>query len=99
VTLRRSGEFDALALLGREFPAVGRGLRLRWNLTMLYDALNARRQERALRWSEAARELRCSESQLTGIKTAKYAIGLTLAMRITQWLERPAADFVYAADW
>jgi hypothetical protein len=27
------------------------------------------------------------------------AIGLRLAMRICQALGRPAADFIYAADW
>lgn len=87
------------AVSGGQFPPVDRGLRLRWNLPMLYDALNARRKERALSWAETARDLRCSESQLTGIRTAKYAIGMRLAMRITQWLGRPAADFVYAANW
>jgi hypothetical protein len=84
---------------GREFPSVGSGLRFRWNLSMLYEALNVRRKERALSWADTARELRCSESQLTGIRTAKYAIGMRLAMRITQWLGRPAADFVYPANW
>jgi hypothetical protein len=29
----------------------------------------------------------------------KYAIGMRLAMRIVQWIERPAADFVVAARW
>ena len=41
----------------------------------------------------------CSENQLTGIRTARYAIGMKLAMRIVQWLERPASAFVYAAEW
>jgi hypothetical protein len=84
---------------GSAFPSVAQGLRLRWNLRTLYDALNARRLERGLSWAETARELHCSENQLTGIRTAKYAIGMILAMRITQWLERPAADFVFAANW
>ena len=30
---------------------------------------------------------------------ARYAIGMGLAMRIVQWLDRPAADFIYAAGW
>jgi hypothetical protein len=25
--------------------------------------------------------------------------GLHVAMRIVQWLDRPAADFIYAAQW
>jgi hypothetical protein len=80
-------------------PAVGADKRLRWNLAALYDALDARRRDHHLTWKELARALRCSEHQLTGIRTAKYAIGMTLAMTIVVWLERPAAAFVYAADW
>jgi hypothetical protein len=30
---------------------------------------------------------------------ARFATGMDLAMRIVQWLGRPAADFVYAATW
>lgn len=80
-------------------PPVGPDRRLRWNLAALYDALNARRQERQLTWDELARQLRCSESQLTGIRTAKYTIGMRLAMKIVVWLEQPAARFIYAAQW
>jgi hypothetical protein len=41
----------------------------------------------------------CTPSQLTGLRTAKFATGMNVAMRIVQWLDRPAADFVYAAQW
>jgi hypothetical protein len=60
----------------------------------LYDAMNAQRVWRAL-----ARELSCSDHQLTGIKSARYAIAMTLAMRIVTWLGRPAADFIFSATW
>jgi hypothetical protein len=30
---------------------------------------------------------------------ARFATGMDLAMRIVQWLSRPAADFVYLARW
>ena len=83
---------------GTALPAAGPDRRLRWNLPALYDALNARRRERQVTWAELARELRCSPHQLTGIKTARYAIGMVLAMKIVQWLEQPAAAFVYAAE-
>jgi hypothetical protein len=46
-----------------------------------------------------AEELRCTPSQLTGIKRARFAMDMALAMRVTQWIGRPAADFIYAADW
>jgi hypothetical protein len=80
-------------------PSVGRDRRLRWNLAALYDALNARRIEQQLTWEDLATQLRCTASQLTGIKTAKFAIGMRLAMNIVQWLERPAATFIYSSTW
>jgi hypothetical protein len=80
-------------------PAVGPDRRLRWDLPALYDALNARRRERRLTWRQLAGQLRCTEHQLTGIRTARFAIGMNLAMRIVQWLEQPAAAFIYAAKW
>jgi hypothetical protein len=88
------GDADAMRL-----PDAGPDRRLRWNLATLYEALNARRQERGLTWNQLARELRCTPSQLTGIRTARYAIGMRLAMAIVVWLEVPAARFVYAANW
>ena len=84
---------------GTTLPAAGPDRRLRWNLPALYEALNARRLDRQLTWAELAGELRCTANQLTGIRTARYAIGMRLAMTIVQWLERPAAAFVYAAKW
>jgi hypothetical protein len=88
-------------------PAAGPDRRLRWNLHEsprwpapgLYEAMNARRQSGGLTWPELARRLRCSPNQLSGLRTARYAISMTVAMRITQWLHRPAADFIYAAHW
>jgi hypothetical protein len=80
-------------------PSVGTDRRPRWNLAGLYDAMNAQRLERGLSWTVLAETLRCTPSQLTGLRTAKFATGMRLAMRIVQWLNRPAADFVYAAKW
>jgi hypothetical protein len=100
--LRGSGTVAAGTL-----PAVGPDHRLRWNLHEsrrhpapgLYEAMNARRQSEELTWVELARRLRCGPNQLSGLRIARYAIAMTLAMRITQWLQRPAADFIYAASW
>ena len=80
-------------------PAVDCGERLPWDLKALYEALNAQCQERGLAWRDAAAQIRCSEHQLTGIRTAKYAIGMRLAMRTVVWLDRHAAAFVDAARW
>jgi len=80
-------------------PPAGSDRRLRWDLAGLYEALDGRRRERQLTWSELARELRCSANQLTGIRTARFAVEMNLAMKIVQWLRRPAADFIYEAEW
>jgi hypothetical protein len=68
---------------------------LRWALKLLYVALDEKRGQEGLTWIA----LGGSPSQLTGLRTAKYATTMDLAMRITQWLDRPAADFVYPATW
>jgi hypothetical protein len=80
-------------------PATGDDRRLRWNLRAVYEAVNVRRQIRGLTWREAARELRCTEHQLTGIRTARFAIGMRLMMRLVQWVDQPSAAFIYRARW
>jgi hypothetical protein len=73
--------------------------RLRWNLKKLYGAMNDQRIESGLTWPALAGELRCSPNQIRGLRTVKYAISMRLAMRIVQWLGRPAADFVHLSTW
>jgi hypothetical protein len=80
-------------------PLVGPDRRPRWNLAALYDALDGRRRERRLTWAELAGQLRCTTHQLTGIRTARFAIGMRLAMAIVQWLERPSSAYIDAAEW
>jgi hypothetical protein len=80
-------------------PVADEAHRLRWNLKKLYGALNAARTARGATWQQAADRLDCTPSQLTGLRTLKFATGMQLAMRITQALHRPAADFVYVAEW
>ena len=84
---------------GVGLPVVGPDRRLRWNLGALYDAMDARRRDQRLTWKSLADLLGCTQSQLTGIKTARFAIGMRLAMRITQWLAHPAYEFIYPARW
>jgi plasmid maintenance system antidote protein VapI len=78
---------------------VGEDRRLRWDLEAVYDALDQHRHERGLTWKDAAQEMGCTTHQLTGLKTARYAIGMKLMMRIVQWIGRPAATFIYSAGW
>jgi hypothetical protein len=84
---------------GFALPAAGPDRRLRWALKLLYAAMDEKRRADGLTWPALAAILGCSANQLTGLRTAKFATGMDLAMRIVQWLGRPAADFVYPAKW
>jgi hypothetical protein len=80
-------------------PAAGSNQRLRWDLEALFAALDAQRRERERTWAELAAEMHCTSHQLAGLKTVRFAIGMKLAMRIVQWLGRPASDFIDVASW
>ncbi len=86
-------------LASAPLPPAGPDQRLRWDLARLAAALDAKRQDDSLRWSDLTDLLPGTISQLTGIKTVKFAISMDLAMQITQWLGRPAATFIDAATW
>ncbi len=79
-------------------PAAGPGSRLRWNLNELYIELDNERRERCLTWARLAHTLDCTPSRLTNLRTARLA-DMDLVMRITQWLQRPAAAFVRPTGW
>jgi hypothetical protein len=80
-------------------PATGPDRRLRWALKRLYASMDEKRRQEGLTWSGLAAVLGCTSSQLTGLRTAKFATGMDLAMRIVQWIGLPAADFIYRATW
>ncbi len=82
---------------GAPLPACGPDRRPRWDLKALHSGLNEARVSRGATWAQTAQELGCQPSQLTGLKAARFATSMVLAMRITQWVGRPAADFVRAA--
>jgi DNA-binding XRE family transcriptional regulator len=65
----------------------------------MYAALDEHRRAHALTWAHLADDLHCSVNQLTGLRTARYATSMRLAMRICRLLGRLAADFVYAGRW
>lgn len=89
----------ARVTIGVPLPACDSDHRLRWSLKRLHATLNEARIRREATWAQTAARLGCTPSQLTGLATAKYATGMRLAMAITQALRRPAADFIYAAEW
>jgi hypothetical protein len=79
-------------------PAAGADRRLRFDLGALHAALHERRRALGLTWAELAAELGCTPSRLTNLRTARLA-DMELTMRLTQWLGRPAAQFLHAAAW
>jgi hypothetical protein len=81
-----------------QLPTAGTRHRLRWDLTELHDALSEARRLRGLSWVALAKELDCTPSRLTGLRTATFA-DMELVMRATQWLGRPAAAFIHPATW
>jgi hypothetical protein len=83
--------------VGFPLPRADAEHRLRWKLGQLYATLDGARLQREATWRQTAAHLRCTPSQLTGLRAAKFATGMRLAMRICQSLRRPAAQFVYVA--
>jgi hypothetical protein len=79
-------------------PAAGPDVRLRWDLPQLHAAVDAQRRQRSLTWVALAAHLGCTPSRLTNLRTARLA-DMDLTMRLTQWLSRPAAEFVHPATW
>ena len=79
-------------------PSVGADLRLRWDLPQLHAALNAQRREHDLTWVALGADFGCTPGRLTNLRSARLA-DMDLTMRITQWLGRPAAEFVHPAAW
>ena len=77
-------------------PDAGPDSRLRWDLGQLHAALNDERQRRGLTWAALAEQIGCTPGRLTNLRTARMA-DMALTMRVTQWLRRPAAEFIHPA--
>jgi hypothetical protein len=71
--------------------------RLRWDLAQLHAALNDERRRTGLTWPELAAQLGCTPGRLTNLRTARQA-DMALTMRVTQWLRKPAAEFIHSAS-
>jgi len=70
------------------------GYVLRFDTRALHAGLNAQREARGLNWTQVAAELPgFTPSMLTKL-AAGPLIGFPRVMLVTQWLGRPAADFV-----
>jgi hypothetical protein len=80
-------------------PDAGTDRRLRWSLSLLYTGMDGTRRDQGLAWAALASILGCTQNQLTGLRTARFAADMDVAMRIVQWLDRPASEFIYPATW
>jgi hypothetical protein len=78
-------------------PDPGAEGRLRWDLAQLHAALNEERQRQRLTWTGLAGQIGCTPGRLTNLRTARMA-DMALVMRATQWLRRPAAQFIHPAS-
>ena len=91
------GPIDGVS--GSSLPPAGPDRRLRWNLKLLYNGMDEKRRSEGSTWSQLGAALGCTSNRLTALRTAKFAADMDLAMRIVQWVEHPAADFIYLATW
>jgi hypothetical protein len=78
-------------------PYPGSDSRLRWDLAQLHAALNQERQRQRLTWAGLAEQIDCTPSRLTNLRTACMA-DMAVTMRVSQWLRRPAAEFIHPAS-
>ncbi len=80
-------------------PDVGPQRILRFDSKRLHAALDETRRERAVAWRQVAAELPgFKQGMLTNLATGAV-IGFPGVMRLTQWLGRPAAEFIRGYDW
>jgi hypothetical protein len=87
---------DQTAATDEELPEAEPARVLRFDTRALYAALDARRQERGMTWTRVAREIPgFSPGMLTNLAKGPL-IGFPRVMALTQWLGRPASDFVRA---
>ena len=106
--LRWLGRSPESFLAGRSAPAgasaealpdVGEQQILRFDTQAIHAALDEARRARGFTWRQIAGELRGFKAgMLTNLATGP-AIGFPRVMRITQWLGRPAAEFMRGYDW
>jgi transcriptional regulator with XRE-family HTH domain len=86
-----SGQAGAAAEV--PIPDAGPGHLLRWDGPALYAAVDARRQELGLSWAELAERIGAVPAQLKWL-ARNYGAGFPWVMRVTTWLEQPAAEFM-----
>jgi hypothetical protein len=85
--------------LAEPLPPTDSFHRLRWDVPRLAAAMNERRVAEGLTWKALAEQLGVFPGPLSSLPRLKYGTSMTMAMKLTQWLECSAASFVDAAEW
>ena len=67
---------------------------LYWSMKAVGEAVAAEKVKRNLSWKQVAQELEASQNQVSAIHKLRYGMSVHLAMKITQWLNRPSSDFI-----
>jgi hypothetical protein len=75
-----------------QLPKVRMDEVLRFDTKKLYAALDAQRVSRGLTWTQVGKEIGVSAASLTYLEKGTRT-GFPQVMRLTRWLERPAAEF------
>jgi hypothetical protein len=77
-----------------QLPASGPGRILRFDTRAMHAALDQQRHQQDLSWKDVANELPGFSSSMLRNLAVGPLIGFPRVMFVTQWLDRPAADFV-----
>ena len=78
-------------------PGAGRW-RWYWHIPELHDALESRRVELDMAWSEVADALGEHINELKHLERSRYGTSMRLAMRAARWLGRSATSFMWEHD-
>jgi hypothetical protein len=87
---------DQAPARGEALPDAGPSQILRFDTAVLHVALDAKRRQRDMAWSEVAKEMPGFTSGMLTNLAKGPLIGFPRVMTLTQWLGRPASDFVRA---
>lgn len=74
------------------------GWRWYWNITEMVEAFEARRAERGLTLGGAGAEFGGKADEVQSFRRARYGTSISFAMRLSRWLDRTAASFMWEHD-
>ena len=74
------------------------GWRWYWDMTELVSALETKRLEFDMSWSDVAEQLGTKNDWIKHLRKTRYGTSIGLAMRSARWLGRTAASFMWEND-